>query len=53
MGVPAEIGFGNLLQVTAESLPNFLDSYAVDIAMLRKDKDKSVGGATPCRKQRN
>jgi hypothetical protein len=49
--VPAEIGIGNLLQVTAELLLNFLDSYAVDTAMLRKGKDKSAGGATAFRKQ--
>jgi hypothetical protein len=45
------VGIGNLLQVTSEPLPNFLDSHAVDIAMLRKGKDKSVGGATAFRKQ--
>ena len=50
-GVPAEIGIGKLLQVTNEPLPNFLDSYAVDTAILRKGKDESAGGATAFRMQ--
>jgi hypothetical protein len=49
-GVPAETGIGNL-QDKAEPLPNFLDSYAVDIAMLRKSQYKAFGGAKAFRKQ--